>query len=154
MGAVPHLKKLHEAHAKDGLVILGIHSTQGSEKCARFVENREIPYPVAIDVRKRTVMAFKADSFPDYYLVDRAGKLRFADLANGELDKAVALLLKEPVPTTESGEAEESSEASDNGTSKKGADGTGGKEPAPKESAPKEPAPKDPRPRSKPKAQK
>ena len=40
-------------------------------------------------------MAFAVDSFPDYYLIDRKGKLRVADLANSDLDRAIEILLKE-----------------------------------------------------------
>jgi hypothetical protein len=50
---------------------------------------------VAIDVEKGTVTAFQVDSFPDYYVIDRAGNLRVADLANSELDRVVEALLKE-----------------------------------------------------------
>ena len=48
--------------------------------------------------------AFHVDSYPDYYLVDRSGKLRFADLANADLDKAIAALLAEPAPGEERSE--------------------------------------------------
>ena len=36
------------------------------------------------------------DSYPDYYVIDRAGKLRVADLANADLEKAIKTLLAEP----------------------------------------------------------
>ena len=39
--------------------------------------------------------AFAVDSYPDYYLIDRNGNVRVADLANGDLDRAVEILLKE-----------------------------------------------------------
>lgn len=64
-----------------------------------FVKHLEIPYPVAMDREKRTVKAFHVDSFPDYYVIDRTGRLRFADLANSELDRAVASLLAEKPAT-------------------------------------------------------
>lgn len=81
-----------------GLVLIGIHSTMGGEKMADFVEKEEIPWAVAIDRENKTKKAYAQDSYPDYYLIDRAGKLRFADLANNELDRAVDLLLKEKPP--------------------------------------------------------
>ena len=40
--------------------------------------------------------AYGGNSYPDYFVIDRKGNLRFADLANAELDKAVELLLAEP----------------------------------------------------------
>ena len=62
-----------------------------------------IPYRVAIDRadparpgKSITIgKTYRVDSFPDYYLVDRKGKLRFADLANREVDRAIETLLKE-----------------------------------------------------------
>lgn len=65
---------------------------------ADYVKSSGILYPVAADREKRTVGAFRVDSFPDYYVIDRAGKLRFADLANAELDRAIATLVKEKAP--------------------------------------------------------
>jgi len=63
-----------------------------------FVEKQGIDYPVAIDVREQTVKTWHVDSFPDYYLIDRSGRLRVADLANADLDRAVKVLLAEPAP--------------------------------------------------------
>jgi len=65
-----------------------------------FVAKNGIDWPVAADVRGETVAAFLVDSYPDYYLIDRAGRLRVADLANGELDRAVQSLLDEPASVT------------------------------------------------------
>ena len=62
---------------------------------ADFVKEQGINYPVAADIDKQTVTAFKVDSFPDYYVIDRTGKLRFADLANAELERAITTLLAE-----------------------------------------------------------
>ncbi len=95
---MPHLIKLFEKHQKDGLVILGIHSESGHEKAAEFVKDKKIPYPIALDTKGKTVEAFGADSFPDYYLIDRSGQVRVADLANAGLDGALKTLLAEPAP--------------------------------------------------------
>lgn len=69
-----------------------------SDRMAAFAKEKGINYPIAIDTKGETVKAFAVDSFPDYYVIDRAGKLRVADLANSELDRVVAQLLKEKVP--------------------------------------------------------
>lgn len=62
---------------------------------AAFAEARGIAFPIAIDVDRRTIGAFAVDSYPDYYLIDRSGKLRVADLANADLERAVQVLLAE-----------------------------------------------------------
>lgn len=56
---------------------------------------RDLTWPVALDAEGETVKAFAVDSYPDYYLIDRRGNLRVADLANSELDRAVEILLNE-----------------------------------------------------------
>ena len=92
---MPHLNKLYQKFKKNGLVVLGIHTTRGGEKMPDFVKKAGVTYPVAVDVKGGTVAAYHVDSFPDYYVIDRSGKLRFADLANQELDRAVRMLLLE-----------------------------------------------------------
>ena len=95
---MPHLKELHEKYGKKGLQIIGVHTKSAAEKMAAFVKKEGIPYPVCVDATGATNKAFRVDSYPDYYLIDRAGKLRFADLANGELDRAITMLLAEKPP--------------------------------------------------------
>ena len=96
VAAMPHLKELHKKYKDQGLVIIGVHTTNGGEKMAEFVKKESIPWAVALDVDDKTVKAFAVDSYPDYYLIDRSGKLRVADLANDEVDRVVEVLLKEP----------------------------------------------------------
>lgn len=96
--AIPKLKELYRKHRADGLVILGIHTSRQADKMAQFVAEQGMDWPVAADVDGRTVRAFLVDSYPDYYLVDRTGKLRVADLVNGDLERAVQVLLAEPPP--------------------------------------------------------
>jgi thiol-disulfide isomerase/thioredoxin len=93
--AMPHLKELYQKHKADGLVIVGIHTTDQGERMADFAKQQGIDWPIAIDIDKKTVQAFRVDSYPDYYLIDRAGNLRVADLKNASLDRAVEILLKE-----------------------------------------------------------
>jgi hypothetical protein len=96
---VPHLNELAQKHQKQGLVVLGVHTTNGGDAMAEFVAAQKIGYPVAIDVDDKTTTAFAVDSYPDYYLIDRAGSLRVADLQNAALDQAIATLLAEPAPS-------------------------------------------------------
>jgi hypothetical protein len=63
----------------------------------KYVKDNEIPWLIVQDDDRKTMKAFGADSFPDYYIIDRNGKVRFADLANSEVDRAVEMLLKEKV---------------------------------------------------------
>jgi hypothetical protein len=60
-----------------------------------YVKENAVPWPIVQDDGRKTMKAFGGDSFPDYYIIDRKGNVRFADLANSEVDRAVELLLKE-----------------------------------------------------------
>ncbi len=66
---------------------------------ADYAKSAGIDYPIAIDVDSATTTAFGVDSYPDYYVIDRAGNLRVADLANADLERTVEALLKEKPPS-------------------------------------------------------
>ena len=89
------MKELNEKFGDKGLTIIGVHSKNGGDKMPAFVEKEKIPYAVAHDADGETVKKFGVDSFPDYYLIDKKGQLRFADLANKEVDRAIEALLAE-----------------------------------------------------------
>lgn len=80
-------------------MILGVHTPSAADKAPDFIKEQGIPYLVAVDKpdggKSRTIDQYKVDSYPDYYLIDRKGILRFADLANAEIDRAIEHLLAE-----------------------------------------------------------
>ena len=93
--AIPHLVELYEKNHDKGLVVIGVHTKNQGEKMAAYVEENSIPYPVCVDTNGETVKAFHVDSYPDYYVIDKKGVLRFADLANAEVDRVIEMLLAE-----------------------------------------------------------
>ena len=93
--AMPHLRELYDKHREDGLVVIGIHTKNQGEKMADYVKEADLSWPIALDTEGETVKAFAVDSYPDYYVIDRKGDLRVADLANSDLDRVVETLLKE-----------------------------------------------------------
>ena len=91
--AVPHTNDMMEKYAKQGVVFIGVCNQRGSDKMAATVNEHGIKYPVAVDAG--TNAAYKVSSYPDYYVIDRKGTLRWADVANSDVEKAVEILLKE-----------------------------------------------------------
>jgi len=77
------------------LVLIAIHSDPDAAKMRAAVKELGMPWIVAQDGEKKTMSAMQCDSFPDYCLVDRKGILRFVDLANSEVARAVEALIKE-----------------------------------------------------------
>jgi cytochrome c biogenesis protein CcmG/thiol:disulfide interchange protein DsbE len=95
MAAVPHNNEMMEKYGGKGLVIIGVCVKNGADKCAATVKEKGMKYPVVVDADGKTEKAYHVDGYPDYYLIDRAGKLRIADCANASVEEAVQALLAE-----------------------------------------------------------
>ncbi len=93
IASIPHTNELMEKYGKKGVVIIGVCHQRGAEKMKATVEDRDIHYPVAVD--QGTNSDYKANSFPDYYIIDRKGILRWADIVNRDVEKAIKHLLAE-----------------------------------------------------------
>lgn len=110
---MPHLLELAKKHKDQGLVVIGVHTTNRGNEVAAFVADQKITYPVAIDVDNQTTSTFAVDSYPDCYLIDRRGFLRVADLQNAHVDAAIATLLAEPAPAKTKAKVEEKAKPED-----------------------------------------
>ena len=64
-----------------------------------LIRSLDIPYPVAVDNRGLTERAYYVDSHPDFFIIDRSGRVRIADLMDFELDRAIELVLNETTVT-------------------------------------------------------
>jgi hypothetical protein len=71
------------------LVLIGIHSDKNNALGKSKASELKMDWPVALDETKKSMEAFH------YCLIDRKGNVRFCDIANGEIDKAIDALLKE-----------------------------------------------------------
>ncbi len=94
LAAVPHTNELMKKYADKGVVFIGVYAQSGGEKMAATVKEKGILYPVALDAAGLTGKTYMNDSFPDYYVIDRQGNLRWADVANKDVEKAIEILLK------------------------------------------------------------
>lgn len=52
-------------------------------------------WPIFFDGSQKLMNAYKAEGYPSYYIVDRKGKLRIADIDDSDLERAIKKLLKE-----------------------------------------------------------
>lgn len=94
--SAPQVKALYSTYKDRGLEIISIHTTRGGENAAAFVKEHGIPWPVGVDDGDKTANVLGAVAGkPDYYLIDRTGILRFADLEEVELERGMKLLLDE-----------------------------------------------------------
>lgn len=75
--------------------MIGVHADPNKEKMIEVFKSLGMTWPILFDPEKKVMKSLSADSYPDYYLIDRKGVLRFADLANKEVDRAVEMLIAE-----------------------------------------------------------
>jgi thiol-disulfide isomerase/thioredoxin len=95
LAAVPKANDLLKKYKDDGLVIIGVCRPDGGEKMAGLVKSKSIAYPVCIDSKNEINGAYVVDSYPDYYLIDRQGRVRGADVSSDGLEAAIKKLLAE-----------------------------------------------------------
>lgn len=100
---LPYLRAWSERYRDQGLVVLGVHSPEfGFERDSENVRRAQLAlgvnYPIALDSDHAIWNAFDNRYWPAIYLVDGAGRIRFAHFGEGEydrLDNAIRELLAE-----------------------------------------------------------
>ncbi|MCB9845844.1 MAG: TlpA family protein disulfide reductase [Phycisphaeraceae bacterium] len=100
VAGIPHLREMQDRYSKEGLVILGVHSSRGYEKMEAFVAKEELPWAFAADADRAFSTELGIRYIPSYFLIDRAGTLRVAYANRERLDEIVEALLDEPAPAT------------------------------------------------------
>ena len=95
IASIPKTNKLRKKYADKGVVIIGVCASRGGEKMKQTAEQHGIEYPVALDADGKVVGAYAVNSYPDYYIIGSDGKLRWGDIANADVEKAIEHLLAE-----------------------------------------------------------
>ena len=85
---VPHVRALHERYARDGLVVIGVHTPEFAFErdlgnVRKAVRNFGITYPVAVDNDWTIWRAFSNRYWPAHYLADASGRLRYHHFGEG-----------------------------------------------------------------------
>ncbi len=92
MGVVNRLVK---KYGDQGLVVVGVHGDEGWDDAARVAGQRRAAFPTARDAGGAFRAAMHVDQDPDFYLLDRAGRIRYADIETSSLERAVSTLIAE-----------------------------------------------------------
>jgi thiol-disulfide isomerase/thioredoxin len=95
MRALQQAAELHRKYVDEGLVIVAIARARGRVPNEELVERLGLPFPVCVDSEFRTSRAYRVDNYPDFFLIDRAGRLRVADTGDECVEQVVASLLAE-----------------------------------------------------------
>ncbi|HLP83840.1 MAG TPA: hypothetical protein VK157_05780 [Phycisphaerales bacterium] len=88
--------RLAEKFGKDGLIVVMVHDVKEWESATKpKAANEANMLLVAQDEKGEFRKMLDVDQDPDFYLIDRAGQLRFADVTNEALELGVKTLIDE-----------------------------------------------------------
>ncbi|WP_267226746.1 thioredoxin-like domain-containing protein [Dyella silvae] len=89
---LPHTKALYDKYAKDGLVVVGVHTPEYDEErdvasLQKAMRQFQIDWPVAVDNDYRIWNAYRNQYWPAIYLIDRNGRLVYSHFGEGNYDE-------------------------------------------------------------------
>src|SRR5438105_1169392 len=110
---LPHLRSWYDRYARDGLVIVGVHSPEfdferDHGNIARAARKLGVTWPVAFDDDHRIWDRFANRYWPAKYLFDRSNHLQFVHFGAGDYshtDDAIRRLLGVPANAPRASEA-------------------------------------------------
>ncbi len=90
----PYVKEWHKKYAKDGLVVIAVHSPEFSyekeiDRVQEYVEDNQIPYAVPIDNDFRNWRKYRNRYWPTLYLIDKQGKIQYTRIGEGGYEQTV-----------------------------------------------------------------
>ncbi len=95
---IPTLQAYYETHTMDGFVIIGIDAGEPQSEVLKFVQEHNMTYPVWFDLENTAMNAFKNQSLPSSFVIDRKGIVRLAwvgEISGEVLEKYVTPLITE-----------------------------------------------------------
>lgn len=104
LAAIPHTNKLLSKYKDQGVDVLAVCNTRGSETMAEVTNDKNIEYTTAKDVNDQSKEAWNVMWWPTFALVDRDGVLRAIGLQTDHVEDALRELLKEQPASTKSKE--------------------------------------------------
>jgi hypothetical protein len=94
--AVKVALRASEKYGKDGLIVVLAHDPEGWKEADKPKPPAEgLTVLVANDAKGEFRKAIRSDNNPDFYVIDRAGQLRYADIATESVEEAVETVVKE-----------------------------------------------------------
>jgi thiol-disulfide isomerase/thioredoxin len=88
---LPYIVRWHQQYVAKGLKVIGVHTPEfGFERDAnnvkRALQKNQITYPVPLDNAFKTWNAYSNQYWPNLYLADRQGILRYSHSGEGAYD--------------------------------------------------------------------
>jgi len=95
---MPTLQRYYTTHATDGFILLAIEAGEPLPEVKEFVDSYQLTFTVLLDANNLALRAFRNDSLPSSYVIDRAGVVRLAwtgPISLEMLEKYVTPILEE-----------------------------------------------------------
>lgn len=73
---VPDIEAAYQKYGPQGLVILGINITEGTDTVREYAERVGITHPMAADLESAVADAYRVSAIPVHYFIDKEGILR------------------------------------------------------------------------------
>ncbi len=99
----PHLSAWHQKYKDNGFILLGVHSPEfefekKKENVEAAAKEHGLEYPIALDSGHKTWRAFNNNYWPEHWLLDTEGNIRYHSIGEGryaETESAIQKLLLE-----------------------------------------------------------
>ena len=83
---MPTLAAYYNEHKAEGFTIIAVEAGDPVEVVSQFAQTYKLEFPIWLDPEGASLRAFGNGNLPNSYVIDRAGKVRYA--WTGEIDKA------------------------------------------------------------------
>lgn len=93
--AISKLTRMQRDYQNSDIIVAAIHPDAGWDQITEKISSGRITIPVARDTDGLVAAALHTDDYPDIYVIDRAGNLRFADIDDRSLKNAIKQLASE-----------------------------------------------------------
>jgi peroxiredoxin len=95
---MPTLHSYYTSHAVQGFMLLAVEAGDPQAEVTEFVNSYQLTFPILLDPENLALRAFRNDSLPSSYVIDRQGTVRLAwtgPISLEKLEQYVTPLLEE-----------------------------------------------------------
>ena len=84
---MPELQAAYDSYAAGGLVVLGVNQGEDRATVETFLTQRNLTFPVALDVQGDVSRLYQVNSLPTTFFIDRDGVIR--EIVIGQMNAAL-----------------------------------------------------------------
>lgn len=88
-------RRMSERFAADGLVVIGVHHAKGWNDAEKMKAPEGATFLLAHDAQGEFRRALLVSNDPEFFVIDRSGQLRFANIANESVEEACTIVAGE-----------------------------------------------------------